>query len=291
MTDLTAMMKRLGFRPDGSVDLSFLGLPPDAIEARRRFLGGSDATIIARGDHSELEALRRFKRGGPAVTLDSLPVRLGLFTEPLNLAITEEKLSATISRRGERVYSAQRPFMACTLDGWLEPNKVVQAKHVNAFAKDYEVVQQYTPQLHHEMYVTGAEAALLVVIFGNHKHMIFEVGFDPLFAGQLVQAEEAFWKTVTDDVPAVPPTVLDIPVQYDAPVHIDLTGSNAFADAAARFLTHQEAAAAFSCAQTDLKALCPSHVAGVYGHGVRITRAKNGAKRISVMTEENDSGV
>lgn len=289
MTDLPSpamILQRLGFRPDGSVDLALLGLTQAAIEARRHFVGGSDATIIGKADPAAINKLWAFKRGAPPEDLsEELAVQLGIFTEPFNIAWTEKKLGRRITRRGEVVRHPDIPWMAATLDGW-DDGRVVQAKHVNGFWKPAELLAHYSFQLHHEMIVTGAREALLVVIFGNQKHEIFTVPYDAYFAGELLEAEEAFWAAVQDGREPHPAPVAPLPLPAEALVPVDMTGSNEFADAAARWLQHRPSAEAFAKAEADLKGLIPDTAAKAYGYGVEVVRNARGAKSVRALKSE-----
>src|ERR1700684_2313777 len=61
-------------------------IPTNSKDARRRFVGGSDARIIMAPDESDLLRLWREKRGEvePEDLTDNLIVQLGVATESLN---------------------------------------------------------------------------------------------------------------------------------------------------------------------------------------------------------------
>jgi predicted phage-related endonuclease len=277
-----ATLASLGMRADGVADLSRLGLSAEAIARRRGCIGGSDATIIAGGDDDEVNALARFKMGGAPLDLsERIEAMLGLWTEPFNLAWLERSLGQMVSRRGEVVIDPDCPWRACTLDGWIEDTRsVVQAKHVNGFWKPDALIAFYTAQVHHEMLCTGAREALLSVIFGNHKHLCFRIPFDPLFAGELAEAEAFFWSAVQKgelprSTPVTPP-----PPELDVMIEVDMSGVNSYADAAARYIDNRPAVMIFEEAEADHKAAMPANAKRIYGHGVEVTRDKRGARRV-----------
>ena len=74
------------------------------------------------------------------------------------------------------------------------------------------------------------------------------------------------------------------PVLPEALRTVDMTGSNTWADAAARLLAHHAAAKSFDAAVKDIKALIEPDVKLAYGHGIRANRAKNGAVKITEVT-------
>lgn len=288
MTSLCeATLAAIGLRPDMVVDLKKLGLSEAAIAARRHGIGGSDATTIINGTDDEINELARFKMGGPPLDLSGeLPAMLGIWTEPLNLAWLERSMGVRVSRRGEVAKDPNCSWRFATLDGWIASSgHVVQAKHVNGFWKDEELVRFYTPQVHHEMLCTGAQETLLSVIFGNQRHAVFHIPFDPLFAGELADAEEAFWNAVqAGEMPRRTPVELP-PVPFDDMIELDMSDSNSFADAAARWLANQSAAKIFEAADKELKDSIPRDARRAWGHGVEVTRAKNNARRVQKMKE------
>lgn len=282
-----ATCRALGFREDGIADLSLLGLSPEAIAARRAFMGGSDANIIAKGDAEAIGKLRAFKQGGPPEDLSNLIyVMLGNWSEPFILAWAEKHHfgGRRLTRRGEVVKAARRPWMAATLDGWLESDPkgrkaVVQCKHVSAWTKEDEVQDRYIAgQVMHELYVTGAEVAYLCVLFGTQKFEVYEVARDIEAMERLVAAEEAFWDTVQNGgrVPAIPLAKGRATVSGRTG-EADLTGNNAWADAAARWLASRAAADAFDEAARELKKLTPAEVKRAHGHGVEVVANKAGS--------------
>lgn len=265
------------FTSDGLADLSALGLSPSDIEARRHFLGGSDATIVGHANPKEVNALWAFKRGGPPLDLSmELPAMLGLWTEAFNLAWTQRVLGIRILRRGERVTSAEIPWMAATLDGWTEDGRLVQAKHVNGFWKEKDLVDFYAAQVHHEMLVTGAREALLCVIYGNQKHVVHRVPFDPFFADALLEAERAFWSAVEEGREPHPVVVEPPPPPPSEMREVSMEGNNAFAVAAAEWMERRTAAKLFAATEDALKGMMEKDVRRIHGHGIEVVRDGRG---------------
>ncbi len=285
--DEAAALAIVGFRPDLIADLTKLGLSEESKARRRKFIGGSDATIIASGDGHALNKLALQKRGMvPDDDLsDVLQPMLGLWTEPFNLAWAERVLGGTITRRGEVMIDPDCPWRSCTLDGWFD-GAPVQAKHVAAWAKTEEVVAKYTAQLHHEMMASAADKAHLSVIFGNNKFELVTVDFDPLFAGQLAEAEENFWTAVQEGRDPVPSLVKGPPVNISELIEVDLTSSNSYANFASMWLATKDIANAHKKHTEELKSFCGPEARRVYGHGVEVTKAKNGALTVREMKDK-----
>jgi len=272
-----------GFRHDMIADLSLLGLTEEHKEKRRGYIGGSDATIIAKGDVAEVNKLALVKRGlaeGDNLD-DELPVQLGQWTEAFNLAWYEKKWGTRPHSRGRWAKSARYSFMACTLDGWDdELGGPINAKHVNTFWKRENLLAHYTAQMHHEMLVTGAKVSALSVIFGNgigkDGYARFVVELDPIYAGELVEAEHAFWEAVKagrDPLvqPPEPP-----PIPKSEMIEIDMAESNSFAEAAACWRDNYAAAEDFKAAADDLKNMMPPNASRIFAHGIEVVRDGRG---------------
>jgi hypothetical protein len=308
---VTAFLRRLGLRDDGTINLAALRLSPEERAARRNFIGGSEIHILVNGDPYEVHRLWRIKTGReePDDLSDLFHVILGQWTEALNLAWLEKRFSQAagqsdadfyengprvrVTRRGERVYHPRYEWAACTLDGWLEERRrVVQCKHVNAFSKIDAVVERYQPQIQWEALVTGAEGGILSVIVGTNEPEYRDIELDPVYAGQLMELAERFMAYVKSDTP--PHDIAPLPVKpAKAPKairvgEIAMTGNNEWADAAARWLQNVEAASAFERAAKDLKSLVPAQVARAWGHGVEVKANKAGALVIRPFKEEKE---
>ena len=270
-----------------SVNLSSLGLTAEQIEFRRGCLGGSDANIIMSGDIERIDALWRFKRGetDPDDLSDILAVIMGLYTEPLNRAWYEKQTGRVLTDVGAEHISFDNPFMTCTLDGVSQTTtgqdeRIYEAKHVNAFWKEEELLAKYVAQLTHNMVVTGIHRADLSAFFGSHKWVLMPVELDDDYARALVEAERRFWHCVeTGEAPVA--VQVKQPTAPEQMRRVDMTGSNEFADAAAQWLANRSAAKAFEGATKTLKSLVEDDVCEAFGYSVQVKRSKAGALTIS----------
>ena len=263
----------------GWPDIRELGLRSADIEARRRTVGGSDATTIFSGDRERIRQLWLEKRGevaGPDLT-HNLSAMLGLWTENFNQQWFENCTGQPVSRRGEKLSCQRYAWRTCTIDGFVDASSSVwEAKHTSAFSRPEEVLERYMPQLQHNMAVAQAEKAILSVIFGNHKYEIFEVAADWVYQIELLEAEEDFWDCVCtgrEPVPAPPPT----PPKPIGVREVCLEGNNAWASAAVDWLEHRHAAKIHASACASLKELVEPDVARAFGHGIEAKRSKAGA--------------
>ncbi|WP_229658650.1 YqaJ viral recombinase family protein [Tsuneonella deserti] len=262
--------------------LEGLGLSPAARAARARFIGGSDANVIFLGSDERVLRLWREKRGeeAPEDLSGNLAVMLGSWSEAFNRQWYERATGMRVTRVSDQVTCPLHGWRGVTLDGYLDHEGAVwEAKHTNAFTKSDEALARYMPQLQHAMAVTGSQCAVLSVIFGNAKWEVFEVAADWLYQEDLLEAEQAFWRWVeTGEAPStLPPPPVPKPVGVR---EVCLEGSNAWAAAAADWLSHREAARSHQAAATTIKALVEPDVARAFGHGIEAKRSKAGALTI-----------
>jgi predicted phage-related endonuclease len=265
--------------------LETLGLTAEQIEARKAYVGGSDANILLSGDAEKIRNLWLLKRGlvEPDDLSGVLPVMLGSYTEPFNRNWFQKVTGRIVTDVGVEYASLEWEHMAATIDGLTDNGKTVfEAKHVNPFGKADEVLAKYMPQLTHNMIVTGTKRAVLSVIFGNMKWEAFEVSLDRAYAEQLIEIERAFWACVKSGTEPVA-TEVKAPV---TPVRtVDMNGSNAWAVAAADWAANKAAAKVWDDACKALRALVEDDVQVAHGHGVMAKRSKAGAILISAEKE------
>lgn len=270
-----------------SVDLKTLGLSAEAVSRRVLSIGGSDANILMSGDPQAVLALWEAKTGrrAPDDLSGVLPVVMGSFTEPLNLAWFEKQTGLAVEDSGVALIHPQDAWRTATLDGVIRQPRghevvaIWEAKHVGSFWKDDAILAKYQPQLHHNMAVAGATKAHLSVFKGNADWLHFEVGYDAAYGAAVRKAEWAFWMAVQADEP---PTPYDAPPPpaADAMREIDMTGNNAWSAFAADWLAHAAAAKTFEKAAKELKALIEPDVKLAHGHGIACSRSKAGALTI-----------
>jgi hypothetical protein len=259
--------------------LEQLRLGAEAIERRKKSVGGSDANVIFSGDPERVMALWLEKRGEaePQDLFDRLPVMLGCWTETFNRQWFERLTGQCVGRVGTDAQCDRYPWRRCTLDGFVEDAGAVwEAKHSNAFASSDEVLERYMPQLQHNMAVLRAERAFLSVIFGNHKFEIIEVAADWLYQLDLLEAEADFWDCVVsgkEPVLAKPP----LPPKPIGVREVCLEGNNAWAASAADWLKNRDAAKVHASASKALKELVEEDVARAFGHGIEAKRSRSGA--------------
>jgi predicted phage-related endonuclease len=257
-----------------------LGLTKEQQEFRMNVIGGSEANILMGGDDVKVLHLWRQKIGEvPADDLsDVLPVQMGLFTEPLNRHWYEKQTGHKLTSINETRISIDHPFMGCTLDGITYGGKAVwDAKHVSAFAKSEEVVQRYKPQMTHNMICCGLKQSVLSIFYGNHKWETVDIEWDQEYADHLLAVEEEFWRCVQQKIMPV-----IVAPTYTGPVTktVDMTGNNAWANAADEFLKTQPQAKKHDASKKVIKELIAVDVKEAYGHGIVASKSATGAVTI-----------
>jgi hypothetical protein len=174
--------------------------------------------------------------------------------------------------------------MRCEIDGFTRTGAgemaIFEAKHVNAFSKPDEIVQKYMPQLHHNAACAGVEWAILSVFIGTMKYEHYEVQIDPFYLEALIERERAFWDAVQSDFPPKKMPAVEPPVPQSEWRSVDMTGNNEWAANASDWLDNKAAADTFNKSAKALKALMEDDVGKATGHGIQISRAKNGSLRI-----------
>lgn len=268
-------------------NLDGLGLSAAAVASRAFTIGGSDANIIAGGDADAINKLWQVKTGRvePEDLSDVLHVVMGNWTEPLNAAWYEKQTQNLIEERDIARTCDRFPWRTATLDGitMLQGRSAVwEAKHVNPFKKPDEIVEKYLPQLHHNMDVVGLDVAVLSVLRGNMEWFQRVIEFDPAYASDLLEAEEAFYQAMIDDTP---PVEIPAPAKAIDPGEmrtVNMTGNNEWAVHAGAYADNAQAKKAFDAAAKGLRAMIEADVKEAAGHGIAAKRSKSGAIIFSI---------
>jgi predicted phage-related endonuclease len=259
-------------------------------EARRAFIGGSDARIIMGNDETALVRLWREKRGQaePLDYSDNLIVQLGLATEPLNRRWYERTTGQVIKDVQSWVRHPVIRWMAATLDGIVDgTGAVFEAKFMLPWSFSEEAAaEKHMAQVQHNMWVANARGAVLSIITGGGKWVEIQIAADPLYQHLLLTAEKKFWRCVeSGERPflfgAEPPRP-----RIEAIRIVDMSASNSWAEFAALFRNTRAAFLDHERAKTELKTLMPEDAKEAIGHGVRAKRSKSGAVSFDVLDTE-----
>ncbi len=252
-------------------------LSPAQITARDGKLTASRVACLMTGDEAKIMNLWRELVGDPAFVPEDLtgvwPVRLGEFTEPLNIEWFSRKHGA-VSRIGEVVAHANG-WAAATLDAWSDDNACpVECKHVGGREPIETIIERYQPQLHWQMIMTDARKIALSVIMGANEPAVEFLPFDEAYAAELMKRATAFMECVWTLTPPFAQAPVTAPVKPEKTY--DMTGNNSWAVDAHLWLDNYGAARVAKDAEASLKGLVPADAMRCHGYGVEIKRDRAG---------------
>lgn len=249
--------------------------------ARRDFVGGSDARIIMGEDQDKLIRLWREKRRevAPLDLSGELIVQLGTITEDLNRTWYERTSGNRVEDIQRRVRHPIHKWMGATLDGRVqESGAVFEAKFVLPWNFSEEgAAEKHMAQLQHNMWVVAARSAVLSIITGGGKWVEITIHADPLYQHLLLTAEKKFWRCVQT---GEPPALFNIETprpRLEAIKIVDMATSNSWSELAANYLRTREAHGEHELAKAELKKLVPEDAKEAVGHGIKAKRSKSGA--------------
>ena len=259
-------------------------------DARRHFIGGSDARIIMGHDEAALIRLLREKRGEiePEDLSANLVVQLGVVTEDLNRRWYEANTGQVITDVQRKIRHPVLRWMGATLDGRVQGSDAVfEAKFMLPWSFSEEAAaEKYMPQLQHNMWVVAARTAVLSVITGGGKWVEILAHADPLYQHLIVTAERKFWRCVESGEQPQLFGVEPPKPRLEAVRVVDMASSNAWAEFATIFTRSHQAHLQHEQAKAELKSLVPEDAKEAIGHGVRAKRSKTGAVSFDLMTAD-----
>lgn len=261
---------------------------------RQKGIGGSDALKIMSGDWTELWLEKTGKKPFSPNKNTRRLMRAGDLLEPLVLECWDEdhpELTRKQPKKGT-YYHGEHKFLLCHPDAlvYLKTKKhgLIQAKcHFMNKSFD-ELMGRYMPQLQHEMLVTGIQQTWFSVFFGHYGKYADElVPFDSDYAASYIERAKNFWAYVEsgEEPPAIGAATVD-PVEVGQRRPYDFVTNNAWMSMAGIFLNNIEAVNAVNAAVDGLKELVPTDASIVFGGGIQISVAKNGAKTLKAIDEE-----
>ena len=282
-----------------------LGLSPEQLLQRRKFIGGSDAGRVMSGDWISLFR-EKTGRAEPEDLSNNLAVQIGSATEEFNAHWYEKQTGRTIGRRGEFIPSATYPFMAANLDGVSSTSKghgcYWDAKHVGRF--DEATVLRYTPQMVHCATILGLDWWCLSVFIGNSKWELVEQEVDPIYQATLIAREREFWDYVwRDEEPPEPdapvlapkPTPklrsIIVPTEHDVVFDAIIQQNNWMPEALKHiraFMVTDGAAKHNAIEREAVKAIVPEDVGELVFGRYRFARTRTGAVTQAVKPMEKD---
>lgn len=256
-------------------------------------IGGTAATIIAKGDHFGNTPFTLWNeltgRRPPEDLSWKLPVQIGIATEGLNRRFFAYKTGRTVKQIDDVIESSERPHCVAQVDGVVldqftdEHEGVWEGKHTNDRQTVETQMEAYYPQAQHYMYVLELKKTWLSCIFGNSRHAYGIIDRDDDYIEKLENRVDEFWWCVENGVPPKDEKISAVPIEVDIAKITKMDGNNRWADAASDWLETREAATIFKSASDSLKEIAPKDAKITEGHGVRVTRDAKGKARITDM--------
>lgn len=260
-------------------------LTDEQLEDRRKGIGASDAAkIIAGGEDWVTLWKDKTGREKPRRIMSEWDAALRHVTEDLQCDWYEHKTGDPVICRGDVREFPEWTVLRCTLDGLthfgIEDLAVFEAKHVSSFTPDpiKWAIEKYTPQINHQMIVTGCQSAVMSVIVGMSEPVWVNFTLDPFFAEAYVDRCRDFWSYVERDEPPPGAEMMAVPViSLEEMREVDYSASNEFGDWAAQWLENRLPAKRFQEAEKGLKGLVEADVKRAFNGQVEIKRSKAGA--------------
>lgn len=256
------------------------GLSAEALAKRKAYINASEAPTICGGDAEKRHRLWMEKTGQaePEDLSGVLPVQMGSYTEPFNVAWFEQTTGMKVTGRQDVL---RNDWLRATLDGKVEYNGVPavwEAKHIGAFSKIDEAVQRYMPQVHVQMHLSECRQAILSVLHGTQNYEWVHVEFDDAYWASVLKALEDFRDCVSFNVePSDAPVIAVKPTTFKV---YDFGGNNEWATHAHDWVLNKPAADLFKSADKNIKLLVPDDASEVTGHDIIVKRSKAGALSI-----------
>lgn len=183
-------------------------------EGRLDGLGGSDApVVVGLSPYKRPIELWHEKRERviPDAGSSRLRLRLGNLVEPIVLDLYAEETGRKVQRVKAMRRSSEWPFAFVHLDGRVVGEKrIVQVKTANPFdsrkwgdpgeGSTFGVPPDVYVQELHELAVTKADFADVVVLTGLERLTVYEIPRDEAAIAELMAVEAEFWQNVRDGV-------------------------------------------------------------------------------------------
>lgn len=272
-----------------------MGLSKEQIELRRKYLGGSDAIAIVKGDWQALFDNKVNKVDPEFDQATRFKMELGTATEPvIRQFFLEDEKDYELQESNYFMVCKEDNFMASNLDsillrvstGQFIPHEI---KYHTGMKSLEELAQFYYPQLMHNTYVANAPGIMFSVGFGAwaKKANMFVERDDNYIEWYLEQARE-FWQHVeTGRAPANMAT-LGEPEKAAIPATKTqcFKESNSWAVLAKQFIDNFGASKLLDEAKDGIKELIPEDVKIAWGHGVIAKKNAKGSVTIKPMTDK-----
>lgn len=178
-----------------------MSLTATQLEARKTYIGSSDAKTIYESDVYAWQSLIDQKRGGEQIQFDKaarLRIDAGSFMEIFVIEKFSEAAKVKIQSWGAEF---DKGFYHSTTDAMTTTGHVVEAKTHWGFMDMDELADMYAPQCQHHMLVTNTQFCWLPVFFGVRARLEWrQIKRDSEWIGQYRAQASQFYAWLTEDI-------------------------------------------------------------------------------------------
>lgn len=183
------------------------GNEQDWLESRRAFIGASESPALVGEGYEGQTPLRIWAQKVHGLDMEADPdLRKRLLA---GRAMESAAIRVAAIYSGIEVEAAGTPtvcvhpdkdFIRCTLDGWTEDGRVVEAKfctvpHLHSQWESGGLPDRFIVQVQHQLACTGWDSAMIVAICIGRQPIIQEVPRNEEFIGKLVDYLNWWWHT------------------------------------------------------------------------------------------------
>ena len=182
-----------------------MALSQQQLNARRNFIGSSEASIIANGSYSSWYELIEQKRNSLEKIFDKQTrflMEAGTFMEPFVLEKGEEimKMKFRNQQSGKTVDHGIAPIHS-TYDAIAADGRPVEAKTHWQFRNMDELCDLYAPQCQHHIHTSAKDGCYLVVFFGVRCNLEYRyIKRDQAWIDSYLEQCVKFWSWYRDGV-------------------------------------------------------------------------------------------
>jgi putative phage-type endonuclease len=190
------------------------------LEERRQFLGASEAAAsVGLSEFFTPYQLYLDKIGMGTPLVETLPIKVGVALEPLNVELFEAESGLTVTDRQLAVVDKRHAWRRATLDGRASDGWLVEAKSSGVWQnwgrEEDAVPAGVIYQCQHQMACClDAPGVYVPVILAQRQHRIYKVVRDAKLIDLLTVGEEEFMERVKLRTPPEPVNMDDIKIRY-----------------------------------------------------------------------------
>ncbi|WP_312261284.1 lambda-exonuclease family protein [Candidatus Igneacidithiobacillus taiwanensis] len=177
------------------------------LQWRHRGIGSSEAAAaVGKSPYTSPLALWLEKTGrkAPEDLASKEAVYWGTLLEPLVAQAYGERTGRKVRQVNAILQHPEHPYLLANLDRIIEGGGILEIKTAGFRSQgqwEEGVPEHYRIQVLHQLLVTGKAWAEVAVLIGGQELRTYRIERDPQVLEELREAEQAFWRHVTEDTP------------------------------------------------------------------------------------------